>query len=91
MLLILDCERMKYPHTGLFEYCEQLGKTIQKCATEEDKITYYVPKKYEKYFGNYNSILQKSVHKLFPVKIKQRAVLHTTYQLSRYVKWGGEL
>jgi glycosyltransferase involved in cell wall biosynthesis len=90
MNLILDCERMKYPYTGLFEYCEQLGKSLQLFLNEEDTISYYVPnKKYASYFGEeYAHIVRKSAHKMFPVRINKPAVWHTTYQMSNYMKNG---
>jgi glycosyltransferase involved in cell wall biosynthesis len=80
---------MRYPYTGLFEYCEQLGKSLQTHLTESDEISYYLPEKCKVIFGNREHILQKSIHKIFPVGISKPAVWHTTYQLSHYMKNGG--
>jgi glycosyltransferase involved in cell wall biosynthesis len=80
---------MKYPYTGLFEYCEQLGKSLQTHLTEDDDISYYLPEKYKVIFGKREHIPLKKIHKLFPVGIRRPAVWHTTYQLSRYMKNGG--
>jgi glycosyltransferase involved in cell wall biosynthesis len=81
---------MKYPYTGLFEYCEQLGKSLQTHLTDDDEIVYYLPERYKSVFGNRGHIPLRKIHKLFPVGIsKPAAVWHTTYQLSRYMRNGG--
>jgi glycosyltransferase involved in cell wall biosynthesis len=77
---------MENPYCGLFEYCEQLGRTLQMCVTNEDEIAYYVPEQYKKYFGDYNHIVRKSIHKVFPARISHRTVWHTNYQLSKHMK-----
>jgi|GEM_PF-4065344 len=28
--IVFDCERMKYPDTGLYHYCLNLGKHLEK-------------------------------------------------------------
>ena len=30
--IIFDAERMKYPHTGLFHFCHQLGLALKENA-----------------------------------------------------------
>ena len=89
MNIIFDCERMKYPYIGLFEYCKQLGKSLQNCLSESDELTYYLPKQHKTAFGKHECILQKNIHPVFPVGISRPSVWHTTYQMSRYIKNGG--
>jgi glycosyltransferase involved in cell wall biosynthesis len=86
MTIVFDCERTKYPYTGLFEYCVQLGKALQTCITPEDKISYYVPKQYENYLGKQEYVILKKLHKLFPPRMACTSIWHTTYQLSGYMQ-----
>ena len=81
MRVIFDCERMKYPYTGLFEYCCQLGKALQNTAGTENELMYYVPPEYKNYFGaNRQYHIHSPVHKFFPLKIKQVDIWHTNAQ-----------
>lgn len=84
MRIVFDCERMKYPYTGLYEYCHRLGLSLQKVIAKEDDITYYVPKREKHVFDGYKSIAHKSWHKLFPLSFKAD-ILHINFQLSRYM------
>mgnify|MGYP000545102375 CR=1 FL=1 len=40
--IIFDGERMKYPHTGLYHFCLQLGSAIQNNKGDEEELTFYV-------------------------------------------------
>jgi glycosyltransferase involved in cell wall biosynthesis len=63
---------MKYPYTGLFEYCLQLGKALQTCITPDDRIAYYIPKQYENCFGSDAQYgIYSDIHKIFPLKVRQ--------------------
>jgi glycosyltransferase involved in cell wall biosynthesis len=77
---------MKYPYTGLFEYCAQLGKALQANITEEDKIACYVPEQYVHYFEPHDCRIYKSSHKFFPPCTGGADIWHTTYQLSNYMQ-----
>jgi len=86
MKIVFDAERMKYPYTGLFEYCLQLGEALRETAAENDQLAFYIPEADEKCFsGNIEGLKQKSLHKfLFPT-YKGIDVWHTTYQTSSYM------
>jgi glycosyltransferase involved in cell wall biosynthesis len=77
---------MKYPYTGLFEYCVQLGKALQTSIAEDDKIIYYVPKQHVNYFEKHEHVQQKGNHKFFMPRVSQVNIWHTTYQSSMYMK-----
>lgn len=83
MKIAFDAERMKYPYTGLFEYCLQLGEALRQTAAENDRLAFYMRGEDEKFFsGNIEGLKQKSLHKfLFPT-FKGIDVWHTTYQTS---------
>lgn len=85
MKIVLDCERMKHPYTGLFEYCYQLGIALRQRVVDKDDLIYYVPQSVQYMFGsNNNFIEQRSIDKIF-YRNFNADILHTTYQLSRYM------
>lgn len=91
MRIVFDCERMKYPYTGLFEYCAQLGKAIRNVPDTNADLIYYTPPQNIGYFGNqYEYIKQNGIHKFFPPRYKQIDIWHTTYQSSAYMKGGNK-
>ncbi len=85
--ILFDCERMKYPHTGLYHFCLQLGRALLRNAdpTNQD-IAFYITKKAGKVFGSGATyVAQKSIHKfLFPF-VKTFNIWHSTYQGSNYM------
>lgn len=87
MQIIFDCERMKYPFTGLFEYCHQLGLALLATKVKQDEVCFYTQKKNEIHFPQKSKFLQqKSIHKfLFPRLKKAVDIWHTTYQTSWYM------
>ncbi len=87
MQIVFDCERMKYPFTGLFEYCHQLGLALIATKAEQDEVCFYTQKKNEIYFPQKSKFLQqKSIHKfLFPHLKKTVDIWHATYQTSWYM------
>ena len=83
--LVFDAERMKYPHTGLYHYCLQLGFALQKIVDEKkEELKFYVRPGHEKAFGeNAQYIKQHGLHKFF-MPTKNVTVWHTTYQATNY-------
>jgi len=78
---------MKYPHTGLYHFCRQLGLALleeNKC-TESIDIQFYLSNIASKIFGNHvHYIQQKSIHKFFHPFLRNTQLWHSTYQLSSY-------
>ncbi len=87
MEIILDCERMKYPYTGLFEYCHQLGLALLETKKQEDQLGLYIQQKDQHYFpADLRFLTQKSLHKfLFPRLDAHIDIWHCTYQTSWYM------
>ncbi|MFN0083154.1 MAG: glycosyltransferase family 4 protein [Ferruginibacter sp.] len=83
--IVFDAERMKYPHTGLYHYCLQLGAALQQIInTEEETLSFYVRPGHEKAFGEHaDYIEQHSLHKFY-MPVKKGQVWHTTYQATNY-------
>lgn len=88
--ILIDCERMRHPHTGLYHYCLQLGNSIlKKVGEEREKIAFYLPTSAEHAFGeNANYVSQHFIHKLFFPDTKSVDIWHCTYQGSRYYPFG---
>ena len=83
--LVFDAERMKYPHTGLYHYCLQLGRALQKIVNEStEELKFYVRPGHEKSFGeNAQYLEQHGLHKFF-MPTANATVWHTTYQATNY-------
>lgn len=88
--ILIDCERMRHPHTGLYHYCLQLGNSIlKKVGEDKEKIAFYLPTSAEHAFGeNANYVSQHFIHKLFFPDTKSVDIWHCTYQGSRYFPFG---
>jgi glycosyltransferase involved in cell wall biosynthesis len=77
---------MKYPNTGLYHYCLQLGKALQRnLDAEQETLKLYVRKEAVPAFGDhYSCIPQHSLHKFFMPLKKEYAVWHSTFQGTNY-------
>lgn len=84
--IYIDCERMKYPHTGLYHFCLQLGNAIvHEINAEHEAVEFYLPESEIGAFGNGISYKpQHFMHKhLFP-KLMEKAIWHCTFQGTNY-------
>lgn len=82
--ILIDCERMKYPNSGIANVCKSIIKGTNELHTNFE-INYYGPEK------NLQAINQKYKivpwnfwQKLFPKNISQYQLIHITHQLSDY-------
>lgn len=83
--ILFDCERLKHPNTGLYTFCESLGKALIKNTTADQKIAAYVPASSLGIFGAQTEyIIQKPWHKLFIPGSSNFDVWHSSNQVSRY-------
>ncbi len=84
--IILDCERMKYPHTGLYHFCHQLSSAlINQQQKKECQLAFYVPASAMGFLGNDTDyVLQKWWHKLYNPYGAKYDIWHGTYQGSNY-------
>lgn len=86
MRIAFDCERMKYPHTGLFEYCHQLGLALKTYALQNDAIKYYIREGDKQYFSADSDFLtQHTLHKFIFPRYRNIDLWHITHQTSLYV------
>jgi len=83
--IIFDCERMKYPHTGLYHFCLQLGKALLETRQSNESVTFYTDQTNKGIFGAEEQyLLQKPIHKLMLPSLKKFDVWHVTHQHSMY-------
>lgn len=84
--IIIDCERMKYPHTGLHSYCINLVPALQKLVQPNlEQLSFFLPKELNGYFGkNEDYLFQNSFQKLILPSLKKYSVWHSTQQDSDY-------
>jgi glycosyltransferase involved in cell wall biosynthesis len=83
--ILLDCERMKYPHTGLFHFCKQLGDSLLQLDNNRSRFTFYVPPSKKKIFGtDANYLIQSPLHKLNLPPTNEFNLWHATYQATAY-------
>ncbi|CAM1370598.1 glycosyltransferase family 4 protein [Tenacibaculum xiamenense] len=80
--IIVDIERMKYPNTGLFNYCKNLAESLLKNNSYD--YTFYLPKKV-KLEHNPDRINTKVGHKLFVKPSRKFSLWHATYQTAKYI------
>jgi glycosyltransferase involved in cell wall biosynthesis len=84
--IIIDCERMKYPHTGLHSYCINLVPALQKLVQPNlEELSFFLPKEQNGAFGKGEHYLfQHSIQKLIMPSLKKYAVWHSTHQDTGY-------
>ncbi len=84
--IIFDCERMKYPNTGIYHFCKQLSKAlIQQQLPGYPSLTLYLPAAETELAAQaQRHIIQKSWHKLHHPVTQKNQLWHGTYQGSNY-------
>ncbi len=85
--IVFDCERMKYPDTGLYHYCLNLGRYLEKnISLGSEQLFFYTPGWEQDWsFSNNNHITQNPLHKFRLPSLKPFDIWHTTYQNSHYM------
>lgn len=84
--VLFDCERMKYPHTGLYHFCLHLGKALLAIAKpNHKKMLFYTNDVSVGIFGKKEEyIRQYSYQKFFRLPHGGIDIWHATYQGSMY-------
>ncbi len=85
--VLFDCERMKYPHTGLYHFCLHLGRELLAIAkANHKKIFFYTNDASAGIFGKKEEyIKQYSYQKYFRLPHGGIDIWHATYQGSMYL------
>lgn len=81
----IDVERLKYPHTGLYHYCWELGKALMLERTTSDEFYFYLPPRLTGIFGDSAKYVKQSpLHKWFFPNTQTYQVWHSVHQGSDY-------
>lgn len=85
--IIFDCERMKYPDTGLYHYCQNLGKYLeQNIDSQSEKLYFYTPPWEQNWSRTAsNHITQSPLHKFVLPPLNSFDIWHSTYQNTHYM------
>lgn len=85
--IVFDCERMKYPDTGLYHYCLNLGKYLEKnISLGEEELFFYSPGQEQHWsFSPANHITQSPLHKFMLPPLGSFDIWHATYQSTHYM------
>ncbi len=84
--VLIDCERTKYPNTGLYHFCLSLGNAlIQQQDSNQEQFYFYVHPSRAHLFGkDQHYVLQHPLHKIFQPGTGKYNVWHSTFQNSYY-------
>lgn len=84
--ILFDCERMKYPHTGLYHFCWELGQELIAQSQGTDlEINLYAKKKVQQQFASRPGFLEQSaLHKFLMPNLDQWGLWHATHQATDY-------
>jgi len=85
--IIFDCERMKYPDTGLYHYCMNLGRYLEKNINlREEQLLFYTPPGEQDWsYSRNNHFTQHPLHKFRLPELGSAAIWHATYQNTHYM------
>lgn len=86
-MFVFDCERMKYPNTGLHVFCDSLASNLVKQAGRSgDSLEFFVPEQYVGRWGK--TVSYRTVHawnKLFLPCTPDVKVWHASHQQTAYL------
>lgn len=88
MRIILDCDLMRFPNSGLYYHCVHLGNHVQKLLEErgEGRMGYYIPNREANVFARpENAIIEKKFHRFFKPFLWNCRVWHAPFQSGRIV------
>lgn len=85
--ILFDCEKMRYPNTGVFYFCLNLGNALLKAHnSNNERLNFYIPQSHTAAFGREACYMHhKSWHKFFNPVAHKMDIWHCTYQLSKYL------
>ncbi|MBK7561836.1 MAG: glycosyltransferase family 4 protein [Chitinophagaceae bacterium] len=85
--IIFDCERMKYPFTGLYHYCQNLGKYLEKnIDLRQEQLFFYSPPGEQDWsYSPSNHLTQNPLHKFVLPAFSTFDIWHATYQNTHYM------
>lgn len=85
--VLIDCERMKYPFTGLYYYCLHLAKSLEQTNPIDRKLCFYIRPSTKDLFNGSCTIDQHSLHKFLLPSLNTFSIWHSTFQGTMYYPW----
>lgn len=84
-MLVFDCEKLKFPDTGLYHFCDSLGKALKKRLATDGGMTFFLNRKLAGHFGDDCGYLPyRSIYKyIFPYWRARGAIWHSTQQFPK--------
>ncbi|QIP15285.1 glycosyltransferase family 4 protein [Spirosoma aureum] len=86
--IILDCDLMKFPHSGLYHYCQNLTQHINSLLTEENQALmqmYLPPRKKLRLIEEPHHLIERKWHKFIQPFLKDCQLWHAPFQSGRIV------
>jgi glycosyltransferase involved in cell wall biosynthesis len=87
--IILDCDLMRHPDSGLYHYCLNLGHYVQQLLTNDPStsLSFYVPPAEVKSFGPGARCIveKKSIWNFFKPSWRQCDIWHAPFQSGRMI------
>jgi glycosyltransferase involved in cell wall biosynthesis len=86
--IILDCDLMRFPHSGLYHYCLNIGLAVNKQleAAGKEPMKMYVPPAEKDAFGRgSHTIVEKKWHKIWKPFLHGCKVWHAPFQSGRVI------
>lgn len=87
--IILDCDLMKYPNSGLYHYCLNLGNEMSELLTDKADlgISFYTPASAKNDFNRPASAIveRKGLHRYFKPFLHRCSIWHAPFQSGRVV------
>jgi glycosyltransferase involved in cell wall biosynthesis len=88
--IILDCALMRFPDSGLYHYCLNLGEYVNRLLIKNglETMKFYVPRKEKYTFGDKgNTIVEESFHRFFKPFLWDCEIWHAPFQSGRIVPY----
>lgn len=85
--IVFDCERMKYPDTGLYHYCLNLGRFLEKnIDLGQEELYFFTPSWEQNWsFTRSNHLTQNPLQKFILPPLGGYDIWHATYQNTHYM------
>lgn len=85
--IIIDCDLMKFPNSGLFHYCKNLGENLPIHIPDGVQAVMYVPPSAETVFKEkkIRTITEKKWHRLWKPFLLDCRVWHAPFQSGRMI------
>jgi glycosyltransferase involved in cell wall biosynthesis len=84
--IILDCDLMRFPHSGLYHYCLNLGMSVSELLNDDERMKFYTPPREKEAFGDGNrTIPEKKWHKFAKPFLWNCDIWHAPFQSGRII------